>query len=227
MRFLQLVALAAFLSVGPAISEDLLFSDGSPDLSFSDSPADTSTFQDMPQDLLASQNLLEGSTLTADDDDDNIFKDSEKMDPSSSSIEASELYSDSTVPCSIENGQSLNKLRPRDGPTVCSPQGSTPLELRPLRDAWNAIQKWQNRILSPNPEPKEPPPPPAPKPWHPEDSRCDPYFPFHLCCADQILLNLGALALRAPYNSPIYNYAFCANGLLQFGPLSLYTKGDL
>lgn len=199
MRFLPLVALAATLSVGPAISEDLLFSDSPPDLSFSDSQADMSIFQDTSQDLLASQNLLEDSTLTTDDDD--IFN------------EASDLHSDLPVSCSIQDGQSLSKLRSRDGSTVCSPPDSTtPSELRPLRDAWDAIQKWRNRILTPDPASDEPPPPPAKKPWHTEDSRCEPYFPIHLCCADQVRIYMGGPTPKGPYSGSMYDYGFCANG---------------
>lgn len=207
IRFLPLVFLGATF-VNPAISDDLLFSDNSPDLS---------TFQDTPQDLLALQDLPEASTLT--DGDEDFFSDSDIID-FPSSTEASDLNSDLEASCLTTNGQSLNKLRPRDGAPICSLQGSTPQSIQRLREAWKKIEDFRDGLWAPEeplePKPEQPPPPIPPliRPEHPEDSRCPSDFPIHLCCGERGRLYDSDPPIIVPGNNPIRAAYFgCYNGL--------------
>ena len=205
MRFLPFVFLAATF-VKPAISDDLFFSDSSPDLS---------TFQDTPQDLLASQNLPEASTST--DGDEDFFSDSDITD--FPLTDASDLYSDLEASCLTPDGQSLNKLRPRDGATICSPQGSTPQSIQRIREAWEKIQKYRDGLWAPEEpletEPEKPPPPIPPliNPEHPEDSRCPSDFPIHLCCDRRGGIYILDSPIILPENNFIRVYFGCSAGL--------------
>lgn len=206
MCFLPLVFLAATF-VAPAISDDLLFSDNSPDLS---------TFQDTPQDLLALQSLPEASTLTGGDE--NLFSDPDSIDLSSST-EAVDLYLDLKASCLPNDGQSLNKVRPRDEGPVCTSEGSTPESIQRIREAWGAIEKWRDGLWNTQgpsePEPEKQPPsiPPPIDPEQPEDSRCPSDFPIHFCCGQRGKLDNSKPPISMLGNNPLRSYFFCSNGL--------------
>lgn len=203
MRFLPLIFLAVTF-VTPAISNDLSLSENSPDLL---------TFQDMSQDLLASQALLETSTLTEGDED--LFSDSDMMD-FPSSAEASGLYSDLEASCLTKDGQPLNKLRRRDGATVCSPPDSTPLEMQRLHELWGQVQNYRDRLWAPEePEPEKPPPPLPPLivPNLPEDPSCPSDFPNHLCCAFRGGLDPTDPPIILPGKNPVQSYIYCDMGV--------------
>ena len=204
MRFQLLLFLAA-ARIALAIPEDL-FSENSPDTSvFQDLPQDLLAAQnlpDLPQDLLAAQNPSETSSLIADE---NLFSDLDTMNFPMD--EKSDLFADLEAACSTENEQPLSKLRSRDDPAVCSPDDSTPLELQQLRKAWDALQ---NFVSGPEQEEEQSPPsPPSVGPANPNDPKCTGEFPIHLGCEVKSRLDLTDPPLRAPDNQPLYNYGQC------------------
>lgn len=192
MRFLAFVLLAATF-VPITVTEDL----------FSDSLPDISAFQDSPQgqlasqDLFASQNLPEDSDLTTNDDNDLFagsnpvdFSSTEPQDFSPSELEAS---------CPTDEGQSLNKLRSRDG-AVCSPEGPAALKKEPTQDKLGDIFRKIKEFFEYPPDEDWGPYPRFP----PAFRKCRPDFPHHLCCNEP---GDRTLEITVP-GSGIYAYFF-------------------
>ena len=172
MHFLAFVLLAATF-VPTTVSENL-FSDSLPDMSaFQDSPQDLFTTQGpfASQDLPESQNLPEDSELTTNDDD--LFAGLDAMDffstepqDSSSGLEAS---------CLTDEGQSLNKLRSRDG-ALCSPESPAALKKEPTQDKLGDVFRKIKEFFQNLPD--------EARSRFPEFSmrKCRPDFPFNFCC---------------------------------------------
>lgn len=160
MRFLSFVSLVTIF-FPTAISEDLFF----------DNPLDRLAFQDPSEDLLALQDLPETSDSIINANDDDLFADSNALNPLS--IGSPDSFSDLTASCSIGHEQSLNKLRSRDE-EVCSPQSPTALQREPPSDDLKDVFRKVREFLG--------------FPGNGESTgffdypKCRPDFPHHLCC---------------------------------------------
>lgn len=178
MRFLPFVPLP-MIFVAIAMSENL-FSNPAPD--------ELSTFQDSPQDLLASLNLLDDSQMTIDNNDD-LFDDLDTQDLFSIEDQDPATVSSSmeVASCSTEGGQLLNRLRSRDG--VSCPAYSNPVPLKKETPTQNnigdLIRKVNTIFFDPDPLPVPAEPEqedPLKSPEGSKRDKCRPEFPKHLCC---------------------------------------------
>lgn len=191
MRFVAFIPLTATL-FATAISENL----------FSENLPDISAFQDSSQDLIASQDqfalqdLPENSELTIGDDNDLFtsadFVDTFSTDPQdffSSGLEAS---------CLIDEGQSLSKLRSRDGP-VCPPAGPAPLQKEPTQDKIGDIFRKIKEFFQ---DPSDDDPTRTRFPSFFRICRQD--FPLRLCC---VTPGISSMDLSVP-GGAVYEYYY-------------------
>ena len=190
MRFIPFIPLTATV-LATAISENL-FSENSPD---------TLAFQDSPQDLIASQDelalqdLSDGSELTIGDDDD-LFAGADAMDTFSTEPQDSSFGLEAS--CLIDEGQSLNKLRSRDGP-VCSPEGPAPLQKDPTQDKIGDIFRKIKEFFD------YPPDDDPTRPRGPTFFRiCRRDFPLRLCC---VTPGLSSMDITIP-GGLLYEYYY-------------------
>jgi hypothetical protein len=127
----------------------------------------------------------DGSLVLTDSgliEDDNMFHNAEVPDEwISANVDTS---------CGTSNSdlQSWSKLRPRDGGNICpfvppnspdSPSVTPPTDN--LGDVWEKIQ----RFFSPKDEDERPARTPAGESKWDDGNKCDPEFPYHLCCDDK------------------------------------------
>lgn len=167
MRFFLLV-FGATIFVTIAISENPYLND-SPDLS---------AFQDLPQDLFASQDLPESSQLIDDGDDDAddfLFDDDNSDAMEAFSLETADSFSGLKPFCLTENEQLLNRLRSRDDEReTCSTRDWVPLrDGSSFEDYPNLLQEPKDSFFSSEQNPERS-----------EDSTCLTRFPYHLCCME-------------------------------------------
>jgi hypothetical protein len=129
---------------------------------------------------------VDGSLVSTDSgliEDHNMFYDAEVPDESwiSANVDTS---------CGTSNSdlQSWSKLRPRDGGNICpfvppnspdSPSVTPPTDN--LGDAWEKIQ----RFFSPKDEDERPARTSVEESKWDDGNKCDPEFPYHLCCDDK------------------------------------------
>ena len=202
MRFLSFVSLATIF-FPTAITEDLFF----------DNPLDISAFQDSSLDLPALQDLPETSDSIINANDDDLFADSNAMNPFST--ESPDSFSDLTASCLIGNEQSFNKLRARDE-EVCSPQSPAPLQREPpsddLKDVFRKVKEFFR--LPENGE----------STGFFDYPKCRPDFPHHLCCysADDV-----ALDISLPGGGYYENVFDCFPGTYSFFFVFCFSKGRL
>lgn len=203
MRCLLFFPLAAIF-VTIAVCQDLS-SDNSPDVS---------AFQDWPQDLLASQDLPED--LEFFDVDYDLFGGSGALDLLSTN--AQDPFSGLEASCLTEDEQSLNKLR-RRGETVCSPQAPIPLNEDPLRELGDSFRDLKNFFSIPEKE-EIPSFPDFQLPKDPEDRRCLPSFPNHLCCtAPGGRVDTSSIMASMVPGATIYQFFFaCSPGTFSIPP---------
>lgn len=193
MRFLPFLS-SAIISVPIAIGQDLFSDDSSNVL------ADLFTSQELPMD----SNWIDGS--------DDLFDGLDTSDLfSTDTLDFSNLEASCTT---TTDGQSLNKLRSRDGP-VCSPPNDSESESQRqkpdddfLKDPYYELKKFYRLPLE-----EDIPPGYAWIRTKPPESLCRSNFPHHLFCLEEY--GLGTPEMNSvPGNGQIMpgNYLQCRYG---------------
>lgn len=173
MNFLAFALLATTFM--PIIVTENLFSDSLPDSSaFQDSPQEHLASQDLfsSQDLLASQNLPEDSELTTNDDD--LFAGLDALD--FFSTEPQDSSSGLQASCLTDEGQSLNRLRSRDG-ALCSPESPAALKKEPTQDKLGDVFRKIKEFFQNLPDEAQ-----RRFPGGFTLRKCRPDFPLNFCC---------------------------------------------
>lgn len=173
--------------VATALPEENLFADNSLlDTSLLDNSLDMSISPDSSGNLVVLQDLSEKQSMTDYNNNENLFSDSGADDFLSMELQDPSVLEVSS--CSTNDGQSLNKLRSRDG-TFCSEAGSGSAgesslsdPLAPLKDG-SGFTSHVTGVIRPKPV----------------DIRCFPTFPVHLCCE-----GLGRTLDRASPQMPLF-----------------------